>query len=689
MTNPSIWTPGQAVSAESSNRVQTFIASAGQTYFIITNFTYETGTNSLEVSVSGVTQRPGIDYIETGSNSFSLTSPVEDVGTAVFVRGLVEVSGNPQVVSDASNVSYLTETVKTALDVRLPEIANYAVLRAYAGLVTAYYVRGVTDIFDGGAGVFRVDAADATTADNGGTVLVDASGRRWKREFSGDINVKWFGAVGDSVTDDTAAFTSAIQYAFSAGKTVLVDIPVYITNTEIAGGSGTIQCVGEGKILPHDTASQIDIYGDQLLKFGSEVVGATYHLVFDMRGFSKSACEINGAFSRIPYVSISNIQGASGRTSQLFGISVSGDNTEIGDVHGNNLNSVSTMSSGGATLSITQFAQNVRVNNIYSNAGFCAYLGNGVDAFIDNIYAENCTDNVVYSIAGSERFVCNQVIARNCSDEVVVFSGDDGGVTVGNSDGYVGKVVCYDCGRGVGFYKTTNPRIGVVEWHVSSMSANSGSPLFIRPTQTTQLDRITVEELRVFGTWSVGAPIWTLDHGGVKNLHIGKVFARLSYTDVALAVTTTLGFTAAPVEKVSIGEIDIAVADGTGGLLTSAQIFRLNLPTTISKLSTIDAVSLSSNGGSHQVRLINAIQNTLIIRGAPSVRTDLNPPFIYNADNGQFTRFCGSGASPTQGTWKRGDIVWNQFPSANGYVGWVCTIGGTPGTWKGFGVIQA
>lgn len=186
--------------------------------------------------------------------------------------------------------------------------------------------------------------------------------------------------------------------------------------------------------------------------------------------------------------------------------------------------------------------------------------------------------------------------------------------------------------------------------------------------------------VRLFGPWITG---------GVKDLHIGKVFARLSYTDVALAVPTTLGYASAPIEKVTIGEIDIEVADGTGGLLTSAQIFRLYLPTTISKPSTIDAVSLSSNGGSHQVRLSNAIQNTLIIGGTPSVRTDLDPPFIYNADSGQFTRFYGSGAPPTQGTWKRGDIVWNQFPSANGYVGWVCTIAGTPGTWKGFGVIQA
>jgi hypothetical protein len=39
-------------------------------------------------------------------------------------------------------------------------------------------------------------------------------------------------------------------------------------------------------------------------------------------------------------------------------------------------------------------------------------------------------------------------------------------------------------------------------------------------------------------------------------------------------------------------------------------------------------------------------------------------------------------AVPTVGQWARGDIIWNNTPSAGGTPGWVCTTGGTPGTWK-------
>lgn len=46
-------------------------------------------------------------------------------------------------------------------------------------------------------------------------------------------------------------------------------------------------------------------------------------------------------------------------------------------------------------------------------------------------------------------------------------------------------------------------------------------------------------------------------------------------------------------------------------------------------------------------------------------------------------------AIPTAGTWQRGEILYNSAPAPGGYVGWVCTAAGTPGTWKGFGLIEA
>jgi hypothetical protein len=46
-------------------------------------------------------------------------------------------------------------------------------------------------------------------------------------------------------------------------------------------------------------------------------------------------------------------------------------------------------------------------------------------------------------------------------------------------------------------------------------------------------------------------------------------------------------------------------------------------------------------------------------------------------------------APPTKGTWQAGDKVWHSAPSPDGHIGWVCVLGGSPGTWKEFGRISS
>lgn len=54
-----------------------------------------------------------------------------------------------------------------------------------------------------------------------------------------------------------------------------------------------------------------------------------------------------------------------------------------------------------------------------------------------------------------------------------------------------------------------------------------------------------------------------------------------------------------------------------------------------------------------------------------------------------FARYRAVTAAPTTGAWAQGDMVWNSTPAEAGgagskYVtlGWICTAGGTPGTWR-------
>ena len=44
-------------------------------------------------------------------------------------------------------------------------------------------------------------------------------------------------------------------------------------------------------------------------------------------------------------------------------------------------------------------------------------------------------------------------------------------------------------------------------------------------------------------------------------------------------------------------------------------------------------------------------------------------------------------AAPVDGSYKLGDVVWNNAPRPSGYVGWICVREGTPGEWAPFGLI--
>lgn len=74
-------------------------------------------------------------------------------------------------------------------------LATYADIRAYTGSADLIAVKGRAASRDGGFGIFSLDASDTTSVDDGGVVLVDALGRRWKRDYTGPIIASWYGVV--------------------------------------------------------------------------------------------------------------------------------------------------------------------------------------------------------------------------------------------------------------------------------------------------------------------------------------------------------------------------------------------------------------------------------------------------------------------------------------------------------------
>lgn len=121
-----------------------------------------------------------------------------------------------------------------------------------------------------------------------------------------------------------------------------------------------------------------------------------------------------------------------------------------------------------------------------------------------------------------------------------------------------------------------------------------------------------------------------------------------------------------------------SVAVAAGGEYTSGQDILLVVPVTVPTADpTVFGVGISTATATGNLTIYQ-----MEIWSGKSLPNVPLPSFPLNV-------VTFAAAAPTAGTWVRGDIVWNNAPSAAGVPGWVCTAGGTPGTWNAMAALAA
>lgn len=138
----------------------------------------------------------------------------------------------------------LTDAVRlqdvVAGSVTIDVVADIATIADVAALRTTTWPEGRPDVIqllsnhttgDGG-GTFRWGAA-STATDNGGTIIKETATTtgRWLRQITDKINVTWFGARGDGVTNCDAAFDAAAVVAMATGRPFYMPAGSYLKTT--------------------------------------------------------------------------------------------------------------------------------------------------------------------------------------------------------------------------------------------------------------------------------------------------------------------------------------------------------------------------------------------------------------------------------------------------------------------------
>ena len=186
-------------------------------------------------------------------------------------------------------------------------VETIAELKALSGMaheqvanLLGYYTAG-----DGGGGSFWWDSASSAT-DNGGTVLAaDAGGvGRWKRIYSGALNVRWFGAKGDSSADDTAEIQSAVD-ASSDGGSIYFPSGEYLVSSSISLLGGTVarglHLFGDGDAETAGYSGRSRIFGnfagaiiDNGATTGSRNGGSIYKMILENTNAAGIGIKLSG-----------------------------------------------------------------------------------------------------------------------------------------------------------------------------------------------------------------------------------------------------------------------------------------------------------------------------------------------------------------------------------------------------------
>lgn len=607
------------------------------------------------------------------------------------------------------------------------EVVSVAALKALdVALVSDHdqvFVGGYYDDNDGGGGVFIFDAASAAV-DNGGTVIAPTAGSgRWIRALvNGAITPEGFGMRGNGTSDDFPQWENLVAFVNAAGGGVveMTQGKVYFLDYYITSGDGNespaffecdgLSILGNGAtikvkggfnraVVTTFTLSGLTIKACQNVRVENITLDGNSNTITKNVGVGEAA--VFGLWcGACVNVHIENVISKYWITD---GLGFNTSNDAAPHIANKNIKCVNVISTYNARqgLTIALLRGGVFENCEFTYTGRSSYGAHSPSAGVD------IEPDYYTGTPGNQTDVnTGDLVFNNCRSNNNAGPTFSAGLNVKSDSIRISDSV-FDTGaafnQNIGFGLAVPYSVVENTYIALGASSISTSPSEVGFSSTTFNNCVITGGSSVAG--GPGLIVSTSDET-IKIINC-RIVSTMS-TSTSQAIITLTGrnvhfdgnYVYVP-KEVYNGTFNYQAACSFGSYaITVNNLFETNLLITAHASNT---AHFTAGGVAANMQFFNRFKGTNpgmadSFRPAANWAYNTTYPFsdgpfpvgngvVFRDYNAEALLHTYSNAAPVAGDHTRGEIVYNNFPTAGGTLGWVCVTAGTPGTWKTFGAI--
>ncbi|WP_077920426.1 hypothetical protein [Spirosoma sp. 209] len=249
---------------------------------------------------------------------------------------------------------------------------------------------------DTGGGIYVLDAADTSSPDNTGTVVVTANGLRYKLTQPGPVGIEQFGVVYNDF-GSAAANTAALTKAIASGRALTAQLAKAYTAGSVTAVAGTtIQLDGNGVTFEHITQNDLFDFSNGV---SGTITDLNINAGINMTGLDAVGLRIKCQPGRLPGIVLDKIKVSRAGGDIEWGkgiVLIDPDNAQVHDItidgRGDASLGATTPTFVGLDVSCTRAAVSGVFRNIkvYSGGLYGVYLRSSTQAGLEGMEWTKC-----------------------------------------------------------------------------------------------------------------------------------------------------------------------------------------------------------------------------------------------------------------------------------------------------------